>query len=153
MRVAFISEVMWLSYWGSPVDTPQNKRMSRRSFRQFNLKGTINSKQIFMHSLQFWTHPLGICKISKKNIQTSLLKNVWHAGTSMCCQCWSTMIGNYLFSKCICKRFHAVFYSALYNWSFHYVVLIKGAFYAYANTFVFTVCQRAYLWALKQLWN
>jgi len=61
------SEEMWVSYWGSTVDTPQSKRTlertSRLAFGQFNLKGTINSKHMFMHLLQIWTHPLGICKI------------------------------------------------------------------------------------------
>jgi hypothetical protein len=57
-------EEMWVSYWGSTTDTPQSKRTpertSRLAFEQFDLKGTINSKQTFMHPLQIWTHPLGI---------------------------------------------------------------------------------------------
>jgi len=83
---------------GSTTDTPQSKRTlaktSRFAFGQFDLKGTINSKQMFMHPLQIWTHPLGICKISKKNTETNLLTNVWYATTSTCCLCWPTMIGN-----------------------------------------------------------
>jgi hypothetical protein len=69
---------MWVSYWGSPVDASQTKttleRKSRLAFGQFSLKWTINSKQIFGHPLQIWTHPLGICKISKKNSKLFIFK-------------------------------------------------------------------------------
>ena len=74
-----------------------------------------------MYPLKVWMQPLGFCKILKKNMLISPLKNVWHTITVMYCLFWKTMGRNNSFSK---RRIYAGGFVPCYRLHYETKVLI-----------------------------
>jgi hypothetical protein len=85
-----------------------------------------------MLPIQIWKLPLRICRISKKNLLISPLKNVRHPTASTCYVCRTAVVGNNSFAKIfvytLYKLLCTVLWSALCNLSVHFLFLTKALF-------------------------